>query len=364
MKIAQVDTALVKVPYRHGGPPTGFGGRVWTTLDTLLVRVQTDTGTTGWGEAFGYNVNEATRAAIESLIGPLCVGRDATQIGEIGDDLQRKLHNFGRNGPVIYGLSGIDIALWDIAGKAAGLPLYRLLGGASRSHIAAYASLLRYGDPALVARITAEAVGRGYRYVKLHETETSAVKAAREAAGPDVRLMMDTNCPWTIPQAIEMTRRLKDYDLYWLEEPVWPPENYEGLAEVRRAGGIPIAAGENAGSVLDFQHMLAAGAVTYAQPSITKIGGVTEMRKVMSLAESAGIAVVPHAPYFGPGLVATLHVIAASPRESQFERLYCDLEARLMGPVIDAVDGRMAVPQGPGLGVEPDPAVIAKYCSA
>jgi D-galactarolactone cycloisomerase len=264
---------------------------------------------------------------------------------------------------VIYGLAGIDIALWDIAGKAAGLPLYRLLGGSTRSHITAYASLLRYGDPGLVARMTAEAVDRGYRYVKLHETDPATVKAARTASGPGIGLMMDTNCPWTTTQAIEMTRKLEDYDLFWLEEPVWPPENYEGLAEVRRDGGIPIAAGENAGSMLDFKHMFAAGAVTYAQPSVTKIGGVTEMRKVMTLAEAFNVGVVPHAPYFGPGLVATLHVIAASPRESLFERLYCDLEARLVGPVIDAVDGRMAVPQEPGLGVQPDSAVIAKYRS-
>jgi D-galactarolactone cycloisomerase len=363
MKISRIETTLVKIPHRHGGPPTGFGGRAWTTLDTLLVRVDTDAGVTGWGEAFGYNINEATRAAIDSLIAPLSLGRDATQIAEIGQDLQRTLHNFGRNGPVIYGLAGIDIALWDIAGKVAGLPLYRLLGGGPRSHITAYASLLRYSDPTLVAKITAEAVARGYRYVKLHETTTDAVKAAREAAGPEIRLMMDTNCPWTTIQAIEMTRRLKDCDLFWLEEPVWPPENYEGLAEVRRAGGIAIAAGENAGSVLDFKHMFMAGAVTYAQPSITKIGGVTEMRKVMTLAETFNVGVVPHAPYFGPGLVATLHVIAASPRESLFERLYCDLEASLVGGVIDAVDGRMTVPHAPGLGVEPDPAVMAKYRS-
>jgi D-galactarolactone cycloisomerase len=363
MKISRIETTLVKIPYRHGGPPTGFGGRLWTTLDTLLVRVDTDDGITGWGEAFGYNVNEATRAAIETLIGPLCLGRDANRIAEVGEDLQRKLHNFGRNGPVIYGLAGIDIALWDIAGKVAGQPLHRLLGSAGRLHLTAYASLLRYGDPQLVARITAEAVGRGYRYVKLHEIDPASVRAARESAGPDIGLMMDTNCPWTTTQAVEMTRKLKDCDLFWLEEPVWPPENYAGLAEVRRAGGIPIAAGENAGSVVDFEHMFAAGAVTYAQPSVTKIGGVTEMQKVMTLADAAGVAVVPHAPYFGPGLVATLHVLAASPRESLFERLYCDLEASLVGPLIDAVDGRMTVPQGPGLGIEPDPAVIAKYRS-
>src|SRR5580704_4708798 len=140
MKIAKVETALVRIPYRHGGPPTGFGGRTWTTIDTLLVRVDTEDGITGWGEAFGYNVNEGTKATIESVIAPLCIGRDALAIAELMTDLQRKLHFFGRGGPVTFGLAGIDIALWDIAGKCAGLPLHRLFGGAARRQLRAYAS--------------------------------------------------------------------------------------------------------------------------------------------------------------------------------------------------------------------------------
>src|SRR5690348_14623276 len=125
MKITAIDSMLLRIPYRHSGPPTGFGGKVWTTLDTLLVRVDTDEGVTGWGEAFGYNVNEGTKATIDTLIAPLCIGRDAAAIGALMADLQRKLHLFGRGGPVTYGLSGVDIALWDIAGKCAGLPLHR-----------------------------------------------------------------------------------------------------------------------------------------------------------------------------------------------------------------------------------------------
>lgn len=362
MKITRIDTTLVRIPYRHGGPPTGFGGKIWTTLDTLLVRVDTDTGVSGWGEAFGYNVNPATKAAIDGLIAPLCIGRDATAIGELGRELQRTLHNFGRGGPVIYGLSGIDIALWDIAGKVANLPLHQLLGGAARESVPAYASLMRYADAALVARNTADAVARGYRFVKLHERTVSEVRAAREAIGPDVAIMLDTNCPWTVQEAIDIARRLEPYDLSWLEEPVWPPENHAGLADVRRATRIPIAAGENCGSATDFQHLFAARAVDYAQPSVTKIGGVTEMRTVLTLAEAANATVVPHAPYFGPGLLATLHVIAAAPRRDMlFERLYVDLEASLFADAIDPVGGAMRVPQGPGLGIDPDAEVIRRF---
>src|SRR2546428_1111746 len=139
--------------------------------------LDTDGGITGWGEAFGHRIFPATRAAIDTLLGPMCVGRDPSQILALNDDLQRVLHGVGRNGPVLYALSGIDIALWDLAGKAAGLPLYRLLGGGSRADLPAYASLLRYGAADAVAHYTAQALARGYRHIKLHEITVPEVKA-------------------------------------------------------------------------------------------------------------------------------------------------------------------------------------------
>ena len=241
----------------------------------------------------------------------MCVGRDPSEISAINDDIQRVVHGIGRNGPTMYALSGIDIALWDIAGKVAGMPLYRLLGGSPRADLPAYASLLRYGAADAVARYTEQALGRGYRLIKLHEITVPEVKAARDVAGPTIPIMVDTNCPWTVPQAIEMARRLAPLDLHWLEEPVWPPENLAGLAEVRTRGGIPTAAGENYGTAWEFRRAMEAGAITYAQPSVTKVGGVTEMRKVMTLGEMFGVQVVPHSAYFGPGLLASIHCIAA-----------------------------------------------------
>ncbi len=361
MKITKVDTALVRIPYRHNGPPTGFGGRTWTTMDTLLVRVDAEDGLTGWGEAFGYNVNEGTKATIDSLIAPLCIGRDSSAIAQLMAELQQTLHFFGRGGPVIYGLSGIDIALWDLAGKRAGLPLSRLLGGPARRQLPAYASLMRYRDPAATAKLSAEAVERGYRHIKLHEIDLQPVASAREAAGPATRIMVDTNCPWSLGQAQSMMRQLAAYDIFWLEEPIWPPEDFAALAELRRTSLMPIAAGENAGSVFQLAQMLAARAIDYAQPSVTKIGGISELRKVLALAEAANITVAPHSPYFGPGLLATMQVLAANSQEMLVERLYVDLEASLFGEFIAARDGMMTVPDGPGLGCEPDSKVIARY---
>ena len=230
-----------------------LGGRPRTSIDMLLVRIDTDGGITGWGEAFGHRIFPATRAAIDTLLGPMCVGRDPSQIAAINDEIQRLLHGIGRSGPAIYALSGIDIALWDIAGKVAGVPLYRLLGGSPRADLPAYASLLRYGAADAVAHYTAQALGRGYRLIKLHEITVPEVKAARDVAGAGIPIMIDTNCPWTVAQAVEMARRLAPFDPHWLEEPVWPPENLAGLAEVRARGGLPTAAGENYGTVWEFR---------------------------------------------------------------------------------------------------------------
>jgi D-galactarolactone cycloisomerase len=360
MKITEVASIVLTLPMVIEGATPMLGGRARTSIDMLLVRIDTDAGITGWGEAFGHRIFPATRAALDTLLGPLCVGRDPSHILALNDDFQRVLHGVGRNGPALYALSGIDIALWDIAGKVAGLPLYRLLGGSPRPDLPAYASLLRYGTAEAVGHYTTQALKRGYRHLKVHEITVPEVQAARDAAGPGVVLMVDTNCPWTVAQAIEMARRLAPLDIHWLEEPVWPPENLAGLAEVRARGGLPTAAGENYGTVWEFRRAFEAGAITYAQPSVTKIGGVTELRRVMTLAETFGVQVVPHSAYFGPGLLASIHCIAAMSADSLVERFYCDFAANPLGEAIDPQHGRIAVPQGPGLGVDPDPRLLEK----
>jgi D-galactarolactone cycloisomerase len=300
-----------------------------------------------------------TRAALEGMVAPLALGRDAADIPALMTDLQRRLHNSGRNGPVSFALSGLELALWDIAGKAAGAPLYRLLGGARIDTVPAYASLLRYGDPALVARNAAEAVARGYRHVKAHEITVAAVAAAREAIGPGIPLMVDCNCPWSVEDAIAMARALAPYDLKWIEEPVWPPEDFAGLAQVRRDGGVAVAAGENAGTPGDFAAL--AASVDYVQPSLPKMGGIGAMRSVIARTKEAGAQVAVHSPFFGPSLIASLHVIAALLPGGIVERFYCDLEASPLGDAVDAKEGRMRLPDGPGLGVAVDERVIARY---
>jgi L-alanine-DL-glutamate epimerase-like enolase superfamily enzyme len=267
---------------------------------------------------------------------------------------------FGRNGTLAYGLSGIDIALWDIAGKAAQVPLHRLLGGAARTEIEAYASLLRFEVPRVVAAKAAEAADQGFRHVKLHESTVAAVAEARRAVGDDVSLMLDTNCAWSAEQGLDMARDLAPFRLRWTEDAVWPPEDHQALARLRRAG-LRTAAGENTGTLFDFGRLFELDAVDVAQPDVTKVGGLTELTKVMALAEANGTFVSPHSACYGPGFLATVHAVAALPYSTVIERMQVRLSATLFPGFTDAVAGRVPVPGGPGLGADPDPGVVARY---
>jgi D-galactarolactone cycloisomerase len=361
MKITNVEPILISVPYdRGGGPVPKADAMPWRNMDTLLVKVETSDGITGWGEAFGFGGCVATLTAVAKMVGPLAVGRDPTDIAGLTGDLARKLHNYGRNGPVSFALAGLDIALWDIAGKAKGEPLYRMLGAPAVDRVPAYASLLRYGDADLVARNATRALERGYRRIKLHEITVAEVGAARAAIGPDIQLMVDTNCPWSAADALAMAQAFAPHNLFWLEEPVWPPDDYEALAHVRTAG-VPIAAGENAGTWVEIGQLIDVAKVDFVQPSVTKIGGITEMRRIMDMVDDHGSALAPHSPYFGPGLIATVHICASLPQPAFVERFYCDLEASPFGEQVNATNGSMQVPDEPGLGLVIDEAVIARY---
>jgi L-alanine-DL-glutamate epimerase-like enolase superfamily enzyme len=362
MKITAVEPFHISVPYDFSNSAQNAAAVQWPKMETLFVKVTTDEGVVGWGEGFGLAVCGITKVAVEKAIAPLALGRDPTDIAALISEIAYKQRNCSRNGPVGFALSALDIALWDIAGRRAGKPLYRLLGGTETvERMPAYASLLRYGSPELVRRNSAQAVTRGYRDVKLHEIDVAAVAAAREAIGVDVALTVDASCAWTVPQAIETAKRLQRCDLKWLEEALWPPEDYAGMARLKSEGGIATAAGENAGTLADIAQLLSTARVDYIQPSITKIGGVSAMRQIAEMARRSGSNIAPHSPYFGPGLIATIHFAASIPERPTIERFYLDLEASPLGAWVEAPGGFMRVPQGPGLGLEVDEAVLTKY---
>ena len=362
MKIGKVETFLVKLPYTTGGDGK-IGNMDWSTLDYVLIRIETEQGLVGWGDAFAYGASaQSVKAVVDNMLAPSLIGKDAAAVGQLSYLLQQGNHLLGRYGITMFAISGIDIALWDLAGKAAGVPLSTLLGGARRGEIPAYASLFNYSDPDRVAEHCQRALGEGFQSIKLHETGEQEVRAARIAMGDGVPLMVDTNCPWTPWQAREKALAFKPYDLHWLEEPIFPPEDFDSLARLGVEVDIPLAAGENACTAFEFQKMIEAEAVTYIQPSVTKVGGITEFRKIIAMAEVQGVTVMPHAPYFAPGLLATLHLLSTMPDECLAETFYYKtLEASLYGDAIVAKDGNITVPTGPGLGLEPDPDVIRDY---
>jgi len=364
MIIARIETFPLRIPFRagasHGASPTTLGHP--PAVDSLLVRVTTDDGLEGWGEAFGFEATPLARRAVLELIAPLCTGQDATRIGPLMRDVQQRLQVFGRGGTVLHALSAVDTALWDIAGKAAGLPLHRLLGGAAGRDLPCYASLDPYGDPGRVREAVQRATGAGFATLKLHERAAPVVQAARAAAGPGPALMLDVNCPWSVNQALAQAAELREARLAWLEEPLWPPEDYQGLARLRAACGIPLAAGENVATLLDFSRLMAAGAVDFVQPSVAKIGGISELCRIFPVAAAHGVTVMPHTFYHGPGLLAAIQVTAAlGTSESLIEWRYSDLEAWPYGTRLAPVGGRIPVPQGPGLGLDPDLAAMRPY---
>jgi D-galactarolactone cycloisomerase len=342
MKIERIEIHLIRVPFDMGAAPKAFAGMNWTSVDSLFVRVCTDAGVDGWGEGWGHVACPTTSAALASLVGPALIGREASDRSALMAEMAHRFHIHGRSGPVVYALSAIEIALWDIAGKVASLPVASLLGAAPRE-LTAYASLLRYAEP------------------ELHEVRLDTVRAARAACGEAVWLALDTNCPWSVSQSIDNARALEASRLAWLEEPVWPPEDFRGLARVRAVASMPIAAGENVAGLHEMESMLRTGAVDICQPSVIKFGGIDAVAQAATLARAHGVDYVPHCFYFGPGFLASLHLAAAYAPEVAFELFFGDLDASPYHDAVRARDGRLAVPTGPGLGIEPDLAVIDRF---
>jgi L-alanine-DL-glutamate epimerase-like enolase superfamily enzyme len=358
--IASIDTITLRIPLDTWAPPPQFAGRPRTHVDMVLVRVAAGNGVVGWGEAYGSSA-PMIPAVFDTWIKHAAIGQDASD-AMLTARLERLLHGFGRAGPVPHAISGLDIALWDIRGKLEGVPVATLLGGTRRKRVEAYASLLQYGGAVEhVRRNVARALERGYRHIKLHERTPESVAAARAEAGPDIPIMVDTNCGWTPDQATAAVAAMAPSKPFWVEEPIWPPEDFESLAALRRTTGVPPAMGENASGVLDFHKMVAAGATDFVQPSVVKIGGLTNLWRVATEAEQAGVTCVPHAFFFGPGYLATLHALAAKERVAPLERLFADVGFTAYAKTVPVVDGAIEVPERPGLGADPEEELIERF---
>lgn len=360
MKIVSLKTFIIEIPFHDGGKEKVITPMTWHTLENVLVRVEDELGNVGWGEAFGYFVSASVRAMINRLIAPLVLDRLITDIPAWNLQTQLQCHIFGRYGITLFALSGVDMALWDLKARREGVPLNRLLGQQSREDIPTYASLVRYSDSTLGPAACERALLQGFKHIKLHENSVDEIAACRRAIGNDIPLATDVNCSWTIDDTREWIPALADLGLAWLEEPIFPPEDFVALASLR-GKGVSISAGENWCTSVQFENALSQGAVDSIQPSVTKVGGISECLRIAKLATKYEALVLPHSPYFGPGLLATLHLAAVQPEVPLVEYHFVetdgwlyDIESLFHGEMIN-------VPAGSGLGLELNMDVMEKF---
>jgi L-alanine-DL-glutamate epimerase-like enolase superfamily enzyme len=361
MKIRSVEARIVDIPFDTRCSEFGLTPSAWKSLETVLVRVEDTDGNVGWGEAFGYFVAEAALSVIETRVRPLAEGATIDSIPAWNKATQRALHIFGRYGITMFAISGVDMALWDLAAKRKNEPLWKYLGGAAPAALRSYASLVRYNQPRATASTCLRALDEGFTDIKLHEIDMSVIEAAHAAVAGRAPISIDVNCAWTDAQSLAHCERLSELQGFsWLEEPIFPPEDFKRLAGLRNHG-VPIAAGENWCTSLQFQQAIEAGAVDYVQPSVSKIGGVTEFLEVVELARETGVSVLPHSPYLGPGFLSTLHIATAHRDVMQIEWHYVEPAAEII-PLASIWEGRtIRLDDASGIGLSPDDAVISRF---
>jgi D-arabinonate dehydratase len=387
MKI--VDIRTIPLSYRCE-PPYGSAGGMQARRGSLLVEIETDERVTGIGEAgVGGGV---TATVIEKVLRPMLIGEDPLLIEGLWQKMFARTRQFGRRGIVMNAISGIDIALWDIAGKVAKLPLYRLLGGC-RDRVEAYASGGFYQEGKSVDDLAGEAEGyrtRGFKGMKMKvgrnpstqthlrhlvdhaelcevepEEDIARVAAVRRALGPRAKLMVDVNCAWSPAFAIEMGRAFEPHKLYWIEEPV-ATDDIAGSAMVADALATPIAGYETEIGLDGFRELITRGAVDIVQPDLAWSGGFSECRRIAAVAQAHHRMVAPHAFAGAVLLVASLHFIASIPNGLvlEFDQNPNGLRDELLKePIRIDEDGMIQLPERPGLGIELDRAAVERYRS-
>jgi L-rhamnonate dehydratase len=371
MRITNVEAILLR-PKKAIDTAIGDGSQ-----DGVLVRIHTDEGITGLGEI--DSSPSVAKAIIDappshkicSGLAALLVGENPLEIGRLWQKMYKGSLYFGRRGAAIHAISGVEIALWDIAGKAAGKPIHALLGGARRQRIKAYASTLMPDTPAEAARVVEAQMKAGFRAIKLGwgplgrsaDLDVALVAAARKAGGEHFDLMLDVGKGWqTAREGIDRARRMEEHRLFWIEEPFWP-DDYAKYAALAAAVPTPIAGGEEETTLADFERLAERGGVEILQPDVTRAGGISECLRIADYARRNGRRCILHAWSTGIIKAATLQVLAAMEEAEYME--YCvqttDLNQRLVVEKFPLVDGHVVVPDAPGLGIDLDEAVLKEF---
>jgi L-alanine-DL-glutamate epimerase-like enolase superfamily enzyme len=344
--------------------------------ETLIVKVHTDAGIVGVGEADSSSL--VAKAIIEApLSHKICRGLAECVVGHDPFEIDRLIHRmyegsvyFGRQGAVIQAMSGVEIALWDIAGKATGRPVYQLLGGGFRKKFRAYASILFGDTPAQTERIGAGLVKQGFRAVKFgwgpmgqsESSDIAHVRAARQGIGADTELMVDAGLAWDTATAIRRARQFEPFNLTWLEEPLHP-DNLQGYTRLSAQSPMRIAAGEEICDIKEFQQMMDTGGIDVVQVDVTRVGGLARSKRIGWDSAERHRLCVNHSYKTGVNIAASLHFVAALPNTHYFE--YCVEQGALRQTLtmqrFPILDGEISVLEEPGLGVELDEEVVARY---
>ena len=357
--------------------PFAYSRAWYDTRTAMVVEIETDTGLTGWGECYGP---ARMTAAVVQSVAPWLIGEDPLRTDYLWQMIYARLRDHGQKGVVIEGLSGIDIALWDIKGKHFGVPAHRLLGGPLRSEVQAYATGLyrrKSGDPLrYLAEEAAGYVAEGFKAVKLKvgfgvEEDAAVTRAVREAIGPDVALMVDANHAYDAVAAIRLGRMIEPCDIGWFEEPV-PPEDLAGYRAVKAALSIPVAGGECEFTRFGFRDVLTSQAIDILQPDTCAAGGLSECKKIADMAEAFGVRYNPHVWGTGIAIAASLQLLAVIPAHTpvslaaiqpmlEFDRTEHPIRQAILVQPIEHEAGIVRVPDGPGLGIEIDRDALARF---
>ena len=369
MKITDVEAIYLRMPHVRELCDSG--------QDALIVKISTDAGITGIGE-----VDSAPLAVKGAIDGPfshttaaglreIVLGEDPLETEYLWHKMYRQSIYGGRRGVGIHAISGIDMALWDIKGKALGQPIWKLLGGGFHDRIRPYASTLFGPTPAETGDIARRLADRGFTAVKFgwepmgkdERTDIALVREARRGLGEDADLMIDAGLVWDAKTAIQRARAFSEYRIFWLEEPLMP-DDYDGYAKLSQATDVRIAAGEEESNRLSFIELMDRGKIDIVQVDLTRVGGFSEAMKIASLAVDRGLPVVNHGFTTYINVAAALHFLNSIPNSFILE-FVAEEETTLRDEItkqrIVAKDGMLDIPQEPGIGIELNEAAIAKY---
>lgn len=339
--------------------------------DAVIVKVTTEDGISGWGEAHHGRCPGAVAHLVNTTLRQLVLGMDAHDINGIWKKMyDRQLASHGMGAGACLAISGIDMALWDIRGKALKLPLYKLLGGSARP-IPAYAGgvSLGYQEPAALAEEARPHIAAGYKAVKLRvgdsvERDLERIAIVRKAFDDELVILTDANTGYSVADARAAMPGLDEYNVGWLEEP-FPAHDYMSYREAARFGRVPLAAGENHYTRFEFNRVIEDGAITILQPDLSKSGGITEALRIAALASSWKLPIHPHSSMTGINMAATIHFLAAIENGGYFEadvsrnNLFRD---RLVStPYKVDREGNVVPLEAPGIGVDVDEDFLAAH---